>query len=90
MSRSVVKSKRQSWRVRLSRPIQVRNGPKLETLADVRDFILAKPGHVQERPIWQLAAAALLYAAENGGAIALATRRTENALFLQARWRPPE
>jgi len=86
VSRTVVKPKRQSWRVHLSRPIQVRNGPKLETLADVRDFILAEPGHVQDRPLWQLAAAALLDAAENGGPIALATRRMENALFLQARW----
>jgi hypothetical protein len=77
----VTKSKRVAigWRAPLSRPIQVKAGPKLETLADVRDFILAEPGHVQERLSWQLVTAA-----------GVATYRTENALFLQARWRPPK
>jgi hypothetical protein len=88
----VTKSKRVAigWRAPLSRPIQVKAGPKLETLADVRDFILAEPGHVQERPSWQLVAAALLEAAEGREDAGVATYRTENALFLQARWRPPK
>jgi hypothetical protein len=87
--RSVTKPKRAGWRARLSRPIQVKSGPKLETLSDVRDFILAEPGHVQE-PAWQLAAVALLAAADGREDIAVATHRAENALFLQARWRPPK
>jgi hypothetical protein len=58
-------------------------------LADVRDFILADPGHVQERPSWQLAAA-LLEAAKGREDPGVATYRTENALFLQARWLPPK
>jgi hypothetical protein len=71
--RSVTKSKRAGWRARLSRPIQVKSGPKLETLSDVRDFILAEPGHVQEGPAWQLAAVALLAAAD-GRRLIVATR----------------
>jgi hypothetical protein len=82
-------SKRAGWRARLSRPIQVKSGPKLVTLADVRDFILAEPGHIQERPAWQLAAVSLLAAADGREEVATATSRVENALFLQARWRPP-
>jgi hypothetical protein len=91
-SRSVTKSKRAvvGWRAPLSRPIQVKAGPKLQTLADVRDFILSEPEHVQERPSWQLAAAALLAAAEGREDVGVATYRTENALFMQARWRPPK
>jgi hypothetical protein len=90
--RRIAKSKRAvvGWCAPLSRPIQVKAGPKLETLADVRDFILAEPGHVQERPSWQLAAAALLEAAEGREDVGVATYRAENALFLQARWRPPK
>jgi hypothetical protein len=45
---------------------------------------------VQERPVWQLAAAAVLDAAEGRQDIGMATRRTENALFLQAGWVPPK
>jgi hypothetical protein len=89
--RRIAKSKRDvvGCRTHLSRPIQVKAGPKLETLAHVRDFILAEPGHVQERPSWQLVAAALLEAAEGREDLGVATYHTENALFLQARWFPP-
>jgi hypothetical protein len=92
MSKRSVNSKRVivGWRAPLSRPIQVKSGPKLETLADIRDFILAEPGYVQERPSWQLVAAALLEAAEGREDVGVATYRAENALFLQARWRPPK
>ena len=77
------------WSAALSRPIKVKNGPTLATLADVRAFMLGEPGHMMERPLWQQAAAALLAAAEDGGQVELATARTENALFMQARWMPP-
>ena len=88
--RRVSKSKRPGWRAPLSRPIQVKSGPKLETLANVRDFILAEPSHVQERPSWQVTTAALLAAAEGREDVGVATYRAENALFLQARWLPPK
>jgi hypothetical protein len=90
MSRRVTKSKRAGWRAPLSRPIQVKSGPTLETLADVREFILTEPGHVQERPSWQLATVALLAAADGREDVGVATYRVENALFLQARWLPPK
>lgn len=88
--RTRVRPRRSNWRSPLARSIKVKNGPKLEKLADVRAYILAEPANVQERPAWQLAAAALLAAAEDGGQVGLATDRTENALFLQARWLPPK
>ena len=44
------------WSAKLSRAIELRNGTKFLTLADVRDFILDQPEHIQERSFWQHAA----------------------------------
>ena len=46
-------------------PIELPDGRKLETLADLRGYILALPK--QERLRWNDAVAALLKAAEHGG-----------------------
>ena len=47
---------RSGWFAKLSRPIVLRDGTTLATLADVRAFILKKPAHIQERNSWQRAA----------------------------------
>jgi hypothetical protein len=57
---------------------------QLETLSDVRGFILNEPAHIQERQAWQRAAELLMVAAENG-ARSQATKHVETALFLEAR-----
>ena len=41
------------WSAKLSRPIQLKDGTQLQTLADVRDFISGQPEHIQERTFWQ-------------------------------------
>jgi hypothetical protein len=69
------------WSAKLSRPIELNDGTRFRTLADVRDFILEQPEHIQERSFWQQAAELLVNAAEEGGDIEAATRQTELALF---------
>lgn len=41
------------WQLRLARAVQLKNGLVLETLADVRELILALPPNVQRRDMWQ-------------------------------------
>jgi hypothetical protein len=43
--------------------VQLKNGPVLETLADVRELILALPPNVQMRDMWQALCEDLLAAA---------------------------
>jgi hypothetical protein len=69
------------WSAKLSRPIELKDGTRLRTLADVRDFILEQPEHIQERSFWQHAAELLINAAEDGGDIEAATKQIELALF---------
>ncbi len=80
-----MKAKRR-WPAKLARPITLRDGTTLATLADVRAFILNEPEHIQERNSWQRAAALLMEAAENGGSIEAATAQLELALFLETRY----
>ena len=69
------------WSAKLSRPIELNNGTRFLTLADVRDFILDEPEHIQERIFWQHAAQLLIDAADGGGDIEAVTRQVELALF---------
>ena len=55
-------------KMELARPIGVKGGRKLETLADVRDFILEEPDYIQTRQSWQRAAKLLIEAAEDPAA----------------------
>ena len=71
------------WSAKLSRPIELRNGTTFRTLADVRDFILEQPEHIQARSFWQHAAKQLINAAEEGGDIETATKQIELALFFE-------
>ena len=73
------------WQARLSRPLTLRDGKKLETLADARRLILALSESDQERNAWQHAAALLIEAAESGGDVSAATTQVRIALHLQAR-----
>jgi hypothetical protein len=44
------------WAAKLSRPIVLKDGTPVATLADARSFILRQPNHIQERRAWQRAA----------------------------------
>jgi hypothetical protein len=43
------------WAAKLSRPIVLKDGTTVATLADARSFILRQPNHIQERRAWQRA-----------------------------------
>ena len=68
----------------MSKPLVLRDGKTLRTLADVRALILAMPAGYQDRQAWAKAAALLLDTAENGGDIQVVTNATGFALFLEA------
>jgi hypothetical protein len=78
---------RKGWSAKLSRPIGLRDGTTLKTLADLRRFVLAEPEHIQHRSSWQRVAELLIDAAESGGDIETLTTVTERVLFIEARLR---
>ena len=47
--------KRSGWPDHLTRPVQVKNGPTLRALDDLRAYILSGPKAVRERKLWQCA-----------------------------------
>jgi hypothetical protein len=67
----------------LARPIGVKGGPELRTLADAREYILALSEGEAKEPRWQSAARKLLEACESGEVEAV-TRQIEFALFVGA------
>ena len=76
------------WQSKLSRPIILKTGTKLEILADARTFILDMlPESDRDRSSWQHATELLIEAAE-GGSIEATTEQIERALFLQGMWMP--
>jgi hypothetical protein len=74
-----------NWHGNLARPLTLRDGAVLSTLADARAFILALPDHVQRHQAWQYAAKLLVAAAEDDDFLETATNQVELALFLDAR-----
>ena len=72
------------WSALLSRPLTLRDGKKLATLADARAFVLALPAAYQDRNAWQSAAGLLMAAAEHGGSVEAATDQVAAAAFMQA------
>jgi hypothetical protein len=80
------------WQAKLSRPIVMRDGTKLETLAEAGAFILALPEAFQHRNSWQKASELLIAAADRDGSIEAATEAAteagERAGFLQFLWMP--
>ena len=71
------------WSAPLSRPLILRDGKTLQTLADARAFVLALPAAYQERNAWQSAAELLMAAAEHGGSVEAATDQVAAAAFMQ-------
>jgi hypothetical protein len=69
------------WQANLPRPIVMRDGTKLETLAEAGAFILALPEGFNERNSWQRATALLMEAALHEGDINAATGAVERGLF---------
>jgi redox-regulated HSP33 family molecular chaperone len=77
------------WQSKLSRPISLKTGTKLETLADARAFILDMlPESDHDRSSWQHATELLIEAAERGAASRQRPNKIERALFLQGMWMP--
>jgi hypothetical protein len=71
----VKQTKGRGWSATLARPIVLRDGTKLDTLADVRAFILEELSQAdQARNAWQKAAELLLSTAEEKGDIAVVTQ----------------
>jgi hypothetical protein len=79
-------SKSNGWTTNLTRRIVLKDRTALETLADVRAFILNEPVHIRARNSWQRAVELLMATAETGRGIEEATTKVEDALFLEARY----
>ncbi len=61
-----LKRKGQSWRRKIPRPIQIRNGKKLALLSDCRDYALSLDEGESQRDSWQHAVKLMMAAAEGG------------------------
>ena len=77
-----------TWNTVLSRPIRVKDGSTLKTLADARAYILELPSEVTARPSWRDAAETLVEAAEGRATVAEASQKVETALFVLGKWTP--
>jgi len=73
------------WSAPLARPLVLRDGTRLETLADARRSMLELPDGDQERNAWLKAAEQLTAAAEQGGDVAAATEQVAFALSVQGK-----
>jgi hypothetical protein len=63
----VALSERDSWDLRLDRPIEIGHGDqRLATLGEVGAYILALPERVQHQELWHAAAETVLEAARSG------------------------
>ena len=72
------------WDFPLTRPLQVRGGPRLVTLEDAGRFVMRlSPSDDQNRQAWIHATELVMAAAEGRGSIMSATDAVDGALFLQ-------
>jgi hypothetical protein len=76
------------WPAKLARPIVMRDGTRLETLAEAGAFVLALPESHQHRNSWMKATELLIAAADCNGSIEAATEAVERAGFMQFLWMP--
>jgi hypothetical protein len=81
-------AKQLGWSAELARPLELKDGGKLQTLADARQFVVQLTEGDQLRNAWQKAAELLMAAAADGDTAAV-TRQIEFALFVQAKWKLP-
>jgi hypothetical protein len=65
-------------KTKLTRPIPIKDGGTLRTIAEARDYMLALPDHRELRQSWQHAAELMLEQAD----VADVSRQIELALFL--------
>jgi hypothetical protein len=72
------------WSAPLARPVGIKGGPELRTLADARAHLLTLPEAQQGEPRWQSVARKLLIACEDGDVEAV-TRQIELALMMGAK-----
>jgi hypothetical protein len=64
------------WAHRFARPIALKDGRVIATLADARAFIHSRP-EIREDPVWQYAAELLLDAATVGGKRSIGDARAQ-------------
>jgi hypothetical protein len=76
------------WQLRLARSVQLKNGLVLETLADVRELILALPPNVQTGDMWQALCEDLLAAADT--AYTSGVTRTLEVVLGVCDWESPD
>ena len=74
------------WDAKLTRPLKVRSGPTLETLADAGRFIGTMPERDQHRQAWIRATEILMAAAERGGSIDRQPMRSTRRCSYKANW----
>jgi hypothetical protein len=79
------KPRRKGWARSLARPVGVKGGPVLRTVADARVYILSLSEAEQNENRWQQAAKLLLEAFETGGVVEAATRQLEFPLLKGAK-----
>jgi hypothetical protein len=72
------------WDCSLTRPVRVKGGPELRTLADARAYLLTLPETQQGEPRWQSVARRLLIASETGD-VETVTDQLELALLVGAK-----
>ncbi|WP_158816170.1 hypothetical protein [Methylocapsa sp. S129] len=77
-------SKPSSWSYQFSKPIALKDGRKIATLAEARDFVLALPSARQIAPLWQYAVALMLEVAYRSGKPALTGARMQLKYALRA------
>ena len=75
---------KRGWDCPLARPVGVKGGPDLQTLADVRAYLLTLSEGEQSEPLWQSVARRLLIACQTGDVEAF-TEQLELALLRRAK-----
>jgi hypothetical protein len=73
-----------SWSYKFARPIMLKDGRKIATLAEARDFVLSLPDASQLAPFWQYAVSLMLEVAYRSGKPALAGARMQFTAALKA------
>jgi hypothetical protein len=73
-----------SWSYKFAKPILLKDGRKISTLAEARDFVLTLPEASQFAPFWQYAVSLMLEVAYRAGQPALGGARLQLTCALKA------